>query len=234
MVKLISGCASAWRRIDSIQCACSVAALLRNLRRAGVLKYRSRISTTVPAGRASGVSSPSALMRQACLLLRAALVRLRRETLAMAARASPRKPMVATRSRSSSVVIFDVAWRVSARPSCPCSMPQPLSLMRIRRMPPSSRSMRMRVLPASMAFSRSSLSTEEGRSTTSPAAIWLIRWSGRARMIGCAGCVGCGLERLISGIIVGSAKIAGLVFDPQKWPRYGMACLVYRPCPASG
>ena len=202
--------------------------LLRNLRRAGVLKYRSRISTTVPAGRASGVNSPSALMRQACLAVRVQLTNDRRETLAMAARASPRKPMVATRSRSSSVVIFEVAWRVRASPSWLWSMPQPLSVMRIRRMPPSSRSMRMRVLPASMAFSRSSLSTDDGRSTTSPAAIWLIRWSGSARM------TGCWLLKLIDEIIVGSDKIADLVFEPQKWPRYGMACLFYRSRTAPG
>src|SRR5690606_40905610 len=33
--------------------------------------------------------------------------------------------------------------------------------------------------PASRAFSTSSLTTEAGRSTTSPAAIWLTRMSGR-------------------------------------------------------
>ena len=38
--------------------------------------------------------------------------------------------------------------------------------------PPASTSIRMRVAPASSEFSRSSLTTEAGRSTTSPAAIW--------------------------------------------------------------
>ena len=37
----------------------------------------------------------------------------------------------------------------------------------------------MRRAPASSAFSTSSLTTEAGRSTTSPAAIWLARWTGR-------------------------------------------------------
>ncbi len=36
--------------------------------------------------------------------------------------------------------------------------------------------------PASSAFSSSSLTTEAGRSTTSPAAIWLATWSERTRM----------------------------------------------------
>src|SRR6266540_1753196 len=45
--------------------------------------------------------------------------------------------------------------------------------------PPPSTSTRMRVARASTAFSRSSLATLAGRSTTSPAAIWLARSSGR-------------------------------------------------------
>src|SRR5688500_4772818 len=51
-------------------------------------------------------------------------------------------------------------------------MPNPSSLTRTRRRPPSSISMSTVVAPASSAFSRSSLTTEAGRSTTSPAAIW--------------------------------------------------------------
>ena len=43
-------------------------------------------------------------------------------------------------------------------------------------------SMRMSVAPASREFSRSSLTTEAGRSTTSPAAILLATWSERIRM----------------------------------------------------
>src|SRR4051794_3267702 len=42
--------------------------------------------------------------------------------------------------------------------------------------------MAMRLAPASMAFSTSSLTTDAGRSTTSPAAIWLARSAGRREM----------------------------------------------------
>ena len=43
----------------------------------------------------------------------------------------------------------------------------------MRRFPPARTSTRIEVLPASSAFSMSSLTTEAGRSTTSPAAILL-------------------------------------------------------------
>jgi photosystem II stability/assembly factor-like uncharacterized protein len=42
--------------------------------------------------------------------------------------------------------------------------------------------MSMRRAPASMAFSHSSLTTEAGRSTTSPAAIWSASAGGRTWM----------------------------------------------------
>src|SRR5258708_39404480 len=54
--------------------------------------------------------------------------------------------------------------------------------MRMSRRPPFSTSMRKRVPPASSEFSRSSLRTEAGLSTTSPAAILFAIWSGRTRM----------------------------------------------------
>src|SRR6201996_6460803 len=54
--------------------------------------------------------------------------------------------------------------------------------MRMSLRPPASTSMRMRVAPASREFSRSSLTTEAGRSTTSPAAIWFATRSDRMRM----------------------------------------------------
>src|SRR5271154_6991848 len=52
-------------------------------------------------------------------------------------------------------------------------MPQPSSITRIRRLPPDSVSIRIERAPASSAFSSSSFTTEAGRSTTSPAAIFL-------------------------------------------------------------
>src|SRR5688572_128427 len=51
-------------------------------------------------------------------------------------------------------------------------MPQPSSLTRISFLPPSSRATSMTLARASMEFSTSSFTTEDGRSTTSPAAIW--------------------------------------------------------------
>src|SRR6266853_1885688 len=61
-------------------------------------------------------------------------------------------------------------------------MPQPLSVTWISFLPPPSTCTRMRVAPASSAFSSNSLSTEAGRSTTSPAAILLATCSGSTWM----------------------------------------------------
>src|SRR5947208_446123 len=61
-------------------------------------------------------------------------------------------------------------------------MPQPLSAMRIILRPPASTSTRKESAPAASEFSRSSLTTDAGRSTTSPAAILFATWSGRTRM----------------------------------------------------
>jgi hypothetical protein len=54
---------------------------------------------------------------------------------------------------------------------------------RISRTPPSSSWTSIRAAPASRLFSSNSLSTDAGRSTTSPAAIWLISSSGSGLMI---------------------------------------------------
>jgi hypothetical protein len=51
-------------------------------------------------------------------------------------------------------------------------------------MPPLPTSASMRLAPASTAFSSSSLSTLAGRSTTSPAAIWLTSTAVNCRMRG--------------------------------------------------
>ena len=91
----------------------------------------------------------------------------------MEGRASPRKPRVAMVSRSSAVRSFEVAWRSKASSASSRTMPQPSSVIWMSLLPPASTSMRMRVAPASSEFSSSSLTTEAGRSTTSPAAIWL-------------------------------------------------------------
>src|SRR5437868_100743 len=63
-------------------------------------------------------------------------------------------------------------------------MPDPSSLTRISLRPPSSRVMSIVVAPASIAFSTSSFTTEDGRSTTSPAAIWSATADGRIEITG--------------------------------------------------
>ena len=64
------------------------------------------------------------------------------------------------------------------------SMPQPLSVTRIKVTPPFWISTVMRVAPASMEFSISSLMTDAGRSTTSPAAIRFATAKGKTLILG--------------------------------------------------
>src|SRR5688500_13875651 len=63
-------------------------------------------------------------------------------------------------------------------------MPVPSSAMRIRERPPSVMSISMARADASSAFSRSSLTTDAGRSMTSPAAIWSTTVLGRTAIRG--------------------------------------------------
>ena len=79
-------------------------------------------------------------------------------------------------SRSYSERILLVAWRRKAVSASLSAMPQPLSVTRIRVIPPFWISTVTAVAPASMAFSTSSLTTLAGRSTTSPAAIRSATW----------------------------------------------------------
>ena len=140
----------------------------------------------VPGGCAAGLmASPRCgLMRQALLSPSARLVRVVLETEAMLGSASPRKPRVVMCSRSSRLRILLVAWVAKASARSSGWMPQPLSRTRMSLPPPSSMSMSICVAPASMAFSMISLTTEAGRSMTSPAAIWLMRLLGSCWMRG--------------------------------------------------
>ena len=93
------------------------------------------------------------------------------ETLLMAASASPRKPSVPMASSPRASESLLVAWRRKAMPASSGDMPQPSSVTRMySRPPPRSSSVTFRA-PASTAFSKSSFTTEAGRSTTSPAAM---------------------------------------------------------------
>ena len=183
IAKPTSGRASAWRRTVSMQCASSVASDFKNLRRAGVLKNSSLTSTVVPVLRATGRSSPVRPSSK-----KASVKPLARDKMAqsaielMAASASPRKPMVATDSKSSKLPILLVAWRLKAMGSSSRKIPWPSSSTAIRRTPPASKRTVIWLAPASRALSTSSRTTEAGRSTTSPAAIWLISSSGSSRM----------------------------------------------------
>ena len=167
-------------------CWYSVLSARRNLRRAGTLKNRSRTSTLVPGGCEAGAGAPSAPSRastlQACSAPLEREVSDSRDTEAMLGSASPRNPRVATRSRSDERC--DLAGRVPGeREAISCgSMPMPSSRTRISPQPPRSSSTSMREAPASREFSTSSLTTEAGRSITSPAAIWLMSSSARIWM----------------------------------------------------
>ncbi len=130
----------------------------------------------VPRGRAAGATSrmrpPSMRTRLPSASPSCCVTSSTRATEAMEANASPRKPSVETRSRSSAEVIFEVAWRSKASTASSRVIPSPSSETRSRRRPPASTSSSTRRAPASMEFSTSSLATDAGRSTTSPAAIW--------------------------------------------------------------
>ena len=169
------GTDNATRIAASSQWPNSVESVLRNFRRAGVLKNRSSAVTTVPISSAPGsagdISPPTASMRVACAALACRVNTESREMAARLANASPRKPKLATRSRSSSVRILLVAWRAKASGKSAAAMPWPLSATRMRLTPPCSSSISMRVAPASRLFSSNSFRAAAGRSTTSPAAI---------------------------------------------------------------
>ena len=75
------------------------------------------------------------------------------ETAAMLERASPRNPRVPAVRRSSTERILLVAWRRKAALTCSGTIPLPLSVIRIREIPPSRISTVTALAPASMAFS---------------------------------------------------------------------------------
>ena len=137
----------------------------------------------VPSGQPKGcisVISPASSMTS--VPLSAPFCRVVRrifDTAEMAASASPRKPIVRMASRSRSSRSLDVAWRRKATPASSGDMPQPSSRTRIIAAPPPRISTVMFFAPASIAFSTSSLTTEAGRSTTSPAAIRSATWGER-------------------------------------------------------
>src|ERR1700742_3403635 len=112
-------------------------------------------------------------------------------------------------------------------------MPLPSSVMPIRRLPPPSVKMSIRLAPASIAFSTSSLTTLAGRSTTSPAAMRLTICSGNWR-------TGMGLGRLWNRQINlgafagrGEGKAAGHQRKPGGFQRFPELSLLFTAAEAS-
>ena len=174
MVQCTPGEARAIRATTPQSWACSVSVDFRKRRRAGTWAKRSRTVTVVPRLRDTGVTSlmmPNSARRRCPAPSASALSRSKRLTLAMLGRASPRNPNVPRCPRSSAVRTLLVAWRSRARYRSSRAMPEPSSATSSSRLPPSSQATSRRRAPASRAFSTSSFRTEEGRSTTSPAAI---------------------------------------------------------------
>ena len=169
-------------------CAVSVTRLFMNLRRAGVLKNSSLTSISVPAaqpvGRSSTSCPPSRRMQCPTSSLAGRLRKSSLDTEAMLGSASPRNPIVLIRQRSSMSCSLLVACRSRHRPSSGALIPHPSSKTRMVPKPPPSTSMSTLRAPASSEFSSSSLTTDAGRSTTSPAAIWFTTSVVRTRIGG--------------------------------------------------
>jgi hypothetical protein len=166
----------------SLMARLSAAAERRNLARAGTLKNRLRTEMVVPRRRAHPSTPcvwPPLTTTRVPSASRSAVSSTSRDTEAMEGSASPRNPSVRILARSAGSLILLVACRSSESRASSRPIPQPSSATRISVLPPLRRAISMRPAPASTAFSTSSLTTDAGRSTTSPAAIWLASLSGR-------------------------------------------------------
>ena len=183
----MAGQAIARRLTTSTHCAASVLRVFRNFNRAGIEPNKSDISILVPISDAAGWTAsgvPCATRKcQPCASPSVREVISTTATETIDGNASPRKPKWAMASKSSSASL-EVACRVTAKAISSALIPCPSSATLSPASPPSSSVMSMRLAPASMAFSTSSFKALAGRSTTSPAAIWLISCSGSRRIKG--------------------------------------------------
>ena len=147
----------------------------RNFRRAGTFSNRDSTLTDVPTVQPAGPLFSTSPQRSWTSVPTASeagrLVIITLDTDATLGSASPRKPIVVTDSRSSGEVSLLVAWRWKESRISSAGIPQPSSVTLMRSTPPPLISMSIRLAPASMEFSTNSLTTDAGRSTTSPAAI---------------------------------------------------------------
>ena len=154
--------------------------------RAGTLKNKSLISMEVP--RAAPVPSsfknfpPSTTSKlptsEASLVINVTCAI--SEMLASASPLNPREPMAKISFTST---IFDVACRVKQSLASSLFIPTPLSTILILERPAPSIVISIEFAFASMEFSINSLTTEAGRSITSPAAILFISDSGNTLMV---------------------------------------------------
>ena len=173
--KEMSGLASASCRTISSIWPSSVSGPLRNFRRAGRLPKRWATLMFVPGAQPQSCTSRMAPLSTTISVPTSSsfrrVCRMNRETEEMDGIASPLNPNDLICPTSASVEILLVAWASKHMMASSRSMPQPLSVTCMSRWPPCSAATRIRVAPASMEFSTSSLTTDAGRSTTSPAAI---------------------------------------------------------------
>ncbi len=184
-LKAKSGKAIAFSTKTCLQAAASAEARFRNCFLAGKPSNKARSSTVVPReprhGSTAGSLPGPQRKRQAASSL-VALVMISSPTAAMEARASPRKPRVDRRRRSSASAIFEVAWGRAQSSRSARPMPEPSSRTRMSSAPPPSSSTATERAPESMALSRSSRRAAAGRSMTSPAAMRLAVSGGSTRI----------------------------------------------------
>ena len=180
-LKLTSGCAMATLWNSSMMWRISTWSDFKKLRLAGTLKNKFLIANWVPSGQATGETSPVSLplnttfvpiSEPTSLVLSSTWA-----TAAIDARASPLNPLVTRASKSSAVEILDVACLLKQSLASSSLIPFPLSTTWIKVRPASTTTTAISEAPASTQFSITSLTTEAGRPTTSPAAIWFATCS---------------------------------------------------------
>ena len=156
-------------------------------RRRGVeeIRHRDGGPRRAGGGRAFAPAVPSATSIDQAFSAPAARLTMVRRARPRRWRAAPRRGSRASRSTRDRRPRRAWRWRDGRAPAAArrALMPRPSSATRMSRRPLSSSVTSIARAPASMAFSTSSLTTDAGRSITSPAAMRLITPSGRRRIV---------------------------------------------------
>ena len=177
------GCASAIRVNISTTWPASVESDLRKVRRTGVLKNRLRTSMTVPGGQPQARTGRglAGLDRDLGPLGRVGLARLAADLRDLGDRGQRLAPEPQRRDPEQVLGLGQLARRVRLERQRQVVGGHPLPVVGHpdQVLPPRSTVTSIRVAPASIAFSSSSLTTLAGRSITSPAAIWLTTDAGQ-------------------------------------------------------